>query len=153
MSSDLPVRVDERGFVPHRHQVPAPTIAGKARQLVTSPSGEALLAAIPAVLRAVSRAGEADDGPRGRREEPRTWASGYTLSQVEVDLAGPAVRRVVVRTASAWSTAPASRERPESRRRGRLVAGALGLGGLIVGLAAARRVPGRSRPVDRVTPW
>ena len=153
MSRDLPVRVDERGFVPRRHGLPAPTISERARRLVASPPSEAILAALPAVLRAVSRAGESANELRGRREEPQTWASGYTVSQVEIDLAGPAVRRVVVRTASAWSTAPVSRERPESRRRGRLVAGALGLGGLLVGLAAARRVPGRSRPAGRVTPW
>jgi hypothetical protein len=153
MSRNLPANTEHGSVVPLRYRAPSPTVEGSSRRLVSSPLGDAVLAALPAVLRAVGRAAESADGARGRREEPPTWGSGYTVSQVEIDLAGPVVRRVVVRTASAWSTAPASRERPESRRRGRLVAGALGLGGLIVGLAAVRRAPGRSRPTGRVTPW
>ena len=153
MSRNRPVKTEDGSVVPLRYRAQSPTVAGSSRRPVGSPLGEAILAAAPEVLRAFGRATESAGEGRGQHGGAPLPAAGYTVSQVELDLVGPAVRRVVVRTASAWSTTPASPERPESRRRGRLVVGLLGLGGLIVGLAAARRVPGRSRPAGRVTPW
>jgi hypothetical protein len=116
------------------------------RRLLRSPLGEAALAVAPAVLRAAGLAAASPGVGAPAR------AAGYTVCQVELDVVGPAVRRVVVRTASGWA-APGLPARREPRRAGWLAAGALGLGGLLVGLAAARRAPGTARPVERANPW
>ncbi|MBX6341536.1 MAG: hypothetical protein IRY97_03685, partial [Thermomicrobiaceae bacterium] len=84
---------------------------------------------------------------------PRGGASGLTVSEVEIESTSPTIRRVVLRTASAWSLSPEAL-RPEpprpSRRIARRSARAAGIAGLaLLGLAAARRaplsLPGRSR--------
>ena len=62
---------------------------------------------------------------------------------MEIDLAAPFVRRVVVRTASSWSVSPEVLQPARRRRRaGRLGLRAAMLAALaMLGLAASRRFP------------
>ena len=156
MGANLPVRGVERGLAVRLPGPPGPTAVRRVGALLGSPLGEALLAAAPEVLRAVGRAGEPIRQPHAPPSGLSGRVSGATVSEVEVEMAEPGIRRVVIRTASTWSVSPpgawATPVGRGSRWGRRLLAGALGAGGLALGLAA-RRVPGRSARGARVIPW
>lgn len=105
----------------------------------------------PDVLHAVERS----LAERERRAQPgltmlpggdrRRFTSGVRLSEVEIDTAVPFVRRVVVRSATAWASDLPFVE-PAAPRRGRLRrAGAIGAGSMLaVGIAALGMLAGRA---------
>ena len=109
-----------------------------------SPLGAAASDLAPELLRVAGQALQSRGASRPPLANlPPSGANGLTVSEVEIDLATPLVRRVVVRTASAWSVAPEvilAGQRPRSRAR--LGFGAAGVAGLaMLGVAAARRGP------------
>lgn len=117
---------------------------GRLRRWLGSPLGTAVSEVAPDLVRLAAGRAVA---PRARRsadpEQPPAGASGINMSEVEIDLAAPFVRRVVVRSASAWSVSPEMLP-PRRRRRwpGRLGLGAASAAGLVMlGFAAARRLP------------
>lgn len=81
---------------------------------------------------------------------PSSGANGMTVQEIEIDVASPLVRRIVVRSTNAWSLSPDVALAGRQRRAGRLGLGAASVAGLLLlGAAAARRAslpfPGRSR--------
>jgi hypothetical protein len=81
---------------------------------------------------------------------PTSGANGMTVQEIEIDVASPLVRRIVVRSTNAWSLSPDVALAGRQRRGGRLGLGAASVAGLLLlGAAAARRAslpfPGRSR--------
>lgn len=117
---------------------------GVLRRWLLSPLGTAAADLAPEALKLVGRALQTQStAGRPLGGLPQTGANGLTLSEVEIDVSLPFVRRVVVRTASAWSLSPevALAER-RKKRRGRLGLGAVSLAGLaVLGVAASRRIP------------
>ena len=134
MSRNLPSIPERRTAVPMPVSEP-----GRVRRWLRSPLGTAVVDAAPDLLRATGRAVRSRD----IAELPSTGANGMTVSEVEIDVATPFIRRVTVRSSSAWSLAPeVILERRGRRWGGRLGMGAAGLAGLaLLGLAAVRRSP------------
>jgi hypothetical protein len=113
-----------------------------------SPVAEALLELMPDLLR-LTRQAIRPSQPAGDLL-PSSGANGMTVQEIEIDVASPLVRRVVVRSTNAWSLSPDVALAGRQRRGGRLGLGAASVAGLLLlGAAAARRAslpfPGRSR--------
>ncbi|HUZ00122.1 MAG TPA: hypothetical protein VMU89_07205 [Thermomicrobiaceae bacterium] len=141
MSGNLPA-------LPSRVEIEASRRAPRSGRGLTrwlrSPLGAAAAGLAPELLKVAGQALQTRAAARPLADLPPSGANGLTVSEVEIDVATPFVRRVVVRTASAWSVAPEvilASQRPR-RRAGRLGFGAAGLAGLaVLGIAAARRGP------------
>lgn len=118
---------------------------GVVRRWVASPLGQALADVAPDLLRFAGRTMQNRSGARLDQMPglPSSGANGMTVSEVEIDVASPLVRRVTVRTTNAWSIAPEVALARERRGRGgRIGLGALSVAGLaVLGLAVARRSP------------
>lgn len=84
-----------------------------------------------------------------RPPESEPGATGLTISEVEINLAAPLIRRVVVRSATAWTMAPnlikSGVDSPDTSRKWpkKLGAGVAGLAGLATVVLATRRRLGR----------
>ncbi|HET9015858.1 MAG TPA: hypothetical protein VFN57_09690 [Thermomicrobiaceae bacterium] len=141
MSGNLPA-LPPRVEVAANRQRPRPP-RGLGRWL-RSPLGAAVADLAPELIRVAGRSLESRGSRRPLADLPPAGVNGLTVSEMEIDLATPLVRRVVVRSASAWSVAPEvalASQRPR-RRAGRIGVGAAGIAGLtVLGIAAARRGP------------
>ena len=141
MSGNLPALPTRVEVEPSRR---GPRTGRGVARWLRSPVGAAATNLAPELLRVAGQAVQARGAARPLADLPPSGANGLTMSEVEIDVAVPFVRRVVVRTASAWSVAPEvilAGRRPR-RRAGRLGFGAAGLAGLaMLGIAAARRGP------------
>jgi len=129
----------------------APSAQRGARRWLRSPVADALVDAVPDLLRLTRRAIRPAAG--GGEFLPPSGANGMTMQEVEIEVASPLVRRIVVRSTNAWSLSPEVALASRNRRSGRIGIGAASVAGLLlIGAAAARRaslsLPGRSR--DRV---
>lgn len=113
------------------------------RRWLGSPLGAAAAELAPDLLRMVGRSVVPLAERRAEAERPQAGANGVTVSEVEIDLAAPFVRRVVVRTAQSWSVSPEVLQAPRrKRRRSRIGLGAVSVAGLaMLGYAASRRLP------------
>ncbi|MFO7270347.1 MAG: hypothetical protein DIU58_002760 [Sphaerobacter thermophilus] len=132
MSRNLPA-------LPSRVEIEPVSAGGRLRRWLRSPLGAAASEVAPDLVRlAAERVGR-----RGNSHQTPPGASGVDVSEVEIDLAAPFVRRVVVRTASSWSVSPEVLQPARRRRRaGRLGLRAAMLAALaMLGLAASRRFP------------
>lgn len=132
MSRNLPA-------LPSRVEIEPVSAGGRLRRWLRSPLGAAASEVAPDLVRlAAERVGR-----RGDSHQTPPGASGVDVSEVEIDLAAPFVRRVVVRTASSWSVSPEVLQPARRRRRaGRLGLRAAMLAALaMLGLAASRRFP------------
>ncbi|ACZ37501.1 hypothetical protein [Sphaerobacter thermophilus] len=132
MSRNLPA-------LPSRVEIEPVSAGGRLRRWLRSPLGAAASEVAPDLVRlAAERVGR-----RGNSHQTPPGASGVDVSEVEIDLAAPFVRRVVVRTASSWSVSPEVLQPSRRRRRaGRLGLRAAMLAALaMLGLAASRRFP------------
>lgn len=121
---------------------------GAKRGWLRSPLADALVELMPDILRLTR------DAVRPARPNadllPSSGANGMTMQEIEIDVASPLVRRIVVRSTNAWSLAPDVALAGRQRRGGRFGLGAASVAGLLLlGAAAARRTslpfPGRSR--------
>lgn len=148
-------RSTARQIIPAADSVsPRPGTNGtsRVRDWLTSPIGRAVTDVLPDVVRLIGR--------RGTTSEPRSIAShiipssdgatGMSISEVEVDVDAPFIRRVVIRSASSWSIAPDVLKGEQRRRRGRFGLSALTVGVLgVAGVVFARRngisLPGQFR--------
>lgn len=132
MSRNLPA-------LPSRVEIEPVSAGGRLRRWLRSPLGAAASEVAPDLVRlAAERVGR-----RGNSHQTPPGASGVDVSEVEIDLAAPFVRRVVVRTASSWAVSPEVLQPARRRRRaGRLGLRAAMLAALaMLGLAASRRFP------------
>lgn len=132
MSRNLPA-------LPSRVEIEPVSAGGRLRRWLRSPLGAAASEVAPDLVRlAAERVGR-----RGDSHQTPPGASGVDVSEVEIDLAAPFVRRVVVRTASSWAVSPEVLQPARRRRRaGRLGLRAAMLAALaMLGLAASRRFP------------
>lgn len=148
-------------------QLPAPLGAGRAERpevVVLAPGAEPAgrsnallrlaLQMAPDVLRALERS---RSRPRSGQiapvvTTPRNLVHGLTMSEVELDVRIPLVRRVVVRKATAWAadlpvTPPAPARRGRLRRAGMFGAGAFAAAtiGLLANRASGLVGPGWRR--------
>lgn len=117
---------------------------GLAMRWLRSPLAGAVADIAPDLLRFAGRAMQPRSGVHQMQAHlPPSGANGLTVSEVEIDVASPFIRRVVVRTTNAWSVAPeVALAKARTSRNGRLSLGAISLAGLaVLGFAAARRVP------------
>ncbi len=115
------------------------------RSTASSQLVKLVVALTPDIVRAAERAvlRRAERHPAIHSEQ-RAPSRSIHLSEVEIDLDMPFVRRVVVRNATAWSTFPAEPEpagRSGVRRVGRFI-GMSGALALVAGLMARRVMPG-----------
>lgn len=118
----------------------------------SSPLVRLAVALTPDVLRAAERVVTR----RAERQYPQQHAGqmpasrSVQLSEVEIDLATPFVRRVTIRNATAWSTFPV--EVPPGRSGLRRVGRAIGMSGalaLVAGVMVRRMMPdGRDKIID-----
>lgn len=119
--------------------------SGGMRRWLRSPIAAALAEVTPDLLRAAGQAAQSRNetgNARSLANLPPAGANGLSVSEVEIAMSAPFVRRVVVRTATAWSIAPEVllAEKSRKRRAGRYGIGAAGVAGLaMLGLAAVRR--------------
>ncbi len=149
MSRNLPALLGKAELEPVQSEKPA--AGGRLRRWLGSPAAGAAADVAPDVLRVIGRAIQARPEPSVPVQLPAKGASGLTVSEVEISVSSPLVRRVVVRTTSAWSISPeVLKEERRQKRRGRIGAGAMGIAGIaLIGLAATRRssfsLPGRPR--------
>ncbi len=119
-----------------------------SRHWLRSPLADALIDIVPDVVRMTSRSLRSQD--RSSDVLPQSGANGMTVQEVEIDVASPLVRRIVVRTSSSWSLSPEVALGGKRKRGGRIGIGALSVASVVlIGAAAARRVsftlPGRLR--------
>jgi hypothetical protein len=142
MSRQLPAVSVPAEVIPGR---PRGSLIGRAitRSWTRSPFTDAVVDAAPDLLRLAGRVARSSAPAQPPVGLPSAGANGLSVSEVEIDVASPLVRRIVVRTTNAWSVssdvALAQRRR---RPAGRLGLGALSLASLaLLGLAAARRGP------------
>lgn len=137
MSRDLPA-------LPSRVEIEPVSAGARLRRWLRSPLAAAASEVAPDLVRlAAERVAAPRVGRRGDAHQPLPGASGVEVSEVEIDLAAPFVRRVVVRSASSWSVSPDVLQPSRRRRRaGRLGLGAASIAGLaMLGLVASRRFP------------
>lgn len=150
MSRNLPALPARAEPAPVQTEKPVVS-SGRLRRWLGSPVAGAAAEVAPDVLRAIGRAIQSRPESSTPVQLPANGASGLTVSEVEISVSSPLVRRVVVRTTSAWSISPDVLEDERRRkRRGRLGAGAMGIAGIaLLGLVATRRsplnLPGRPR--------
>lgn len=149
MSRNLPALPAKAELQPGQSEKPAS--GGRLRRWLGSPVAGAAAEVAPDVLRVIGRAIQSRPESSAPIQLPASGASGLTVSEVEISVSSPLVRRVVVRTTSAWSISPdVLKDERRRKRRGRLGAGAMGIAGIaLLGLAATRRsslsLPRRSR--------
>lgn len=123
----------------------------RLRDWLTSPIGRAMADVLPDVVRLIGRRGESGSRTLASQVLPSTdGASGMSISEVEVDVDAPFIRRVIIRSASSWSVAPDIIKAEQRRKRGRFGLSALTVGMLgIAGVVFARRngvsLPGQLR--------
>lgn len=146
MGKQLPAIPTQVEIEPARRALPVRPRA--TRGWLRSPIADALVDLMPDLLRLTR------DVVRPTRPSadllPSSGASGMTMQEIEIDVASPLVRRIVVRSTNAWSLSPDVALAGRQRRGGRLGLGAASVAGLLLlGAAAARRAslpfPGRSR--------
>jgi hypothetical protein len=152
MSEYLPARAnsaDQRPVV-----VSGPAGLERARSWLSSPMGQAALDLVPDVVRWIGRRPHGTVGSVPYL--PSSGANGVTVSEVEMDLRVPFVRRVVIRSASSWSIAPEILLAERRQRRGRLGVSLLSIAALAVaGVVAARKsgqLPEIAHQVQRFLP-
>jgi hypothetical protein len=157
MSEYLPARRDPTPLHSRPPMRPA-TGSYRLRDWVASSLGRAVADVLPDVLRWAVRRQPAESRPVTSNFLPRTdGASGMTLSEVEVDIDSPFIRRVVIRSASSWTVAPSViMAQEEKRRRGRfglsaLTVGVLGLAGVVLARRSGLALPS-SVPVPAIVP-
>lgn len=149
MSRNLPALRATAELEPVQSEKPSP--GGRLRRWLGSPAAGAAADVAPDLLRVIGRAIQSRPEASAPVQIPVNGASGLTVSEVEIFVSSPLVRRVVVRTTSAWSVSPEVLKDERSwKRRSRVGAGAMGIAGLaLLGLAATRRsslgLPGRHR--------
>ena len=121
--------------------------AFSSRGWVRSPIADAVIELLPDLLHLTRRSLRSANGVSASL--PASGANGMSVQEVEIDVASPLVRRIVVRSTNSWSLSP---EVALGRRRrgGRIGIGAVSVVSvLLIGAAAARRValplPGRPR--------
>lgn len=118
-----------------------------------SPIGRAVAQALPDVLRMANRNRLPEQRPLVSQILPSSdGASGMTLSEVEVDIDVPFVRRVTIRSASSWSIAPDvlkayHRQERQSRWKLRaLAAGAIGVASVVLARKSGLTLPAKLSP-------
>lgn len=115
----------------------------RVREWLSSPLGRAVSEVLPDVVRLIGRRGAAGSESRSLASHilpSSDGANGMSISEVEVDVDAPFIRRVVIRSASSWSVAPDILKAEQRRRRGRYGLSALTVGMLgIAGVVFARR--------------
>lgn len=127
---------------------------GGLRRWVRSPLADALVDVAPDLLRLTGRAVRPHPLAGAAPGLPPSGANGLTVSEIEIDVASPLLRRVVVRSTNAWSLAPEV-ALGKRRRGGLLRLGAVSVAGLtLLGIVMGRRAP-RSLPsrVPRQDPF
>ena len=150
MSRNLPALPAKAGLKPDQSGKPMPS-GGRFRRWLGSPVADAAADVAPDLLRVIGRAIQSRPESSSPVQLPVNGASGLTVSEIEISISSPLVRRIVVRTTSAWSISPdLVKEDRRRKHRGRIGAGAMGIAGLaLLGLAATRRsslgLPGRPR--------
>jgi hypothetical protein len=140
MSEYLPAR--RNGTALTATQSAHPSNGGyRLRDWFYSPVGRAVADVLPDLLRWASRRQPSESRPLTSHVLPATdGANGMTISEVELDIDAPFIRRVVIRSASSWSVAPGVLMAEQKRRRGRVGLSALTVGLLgIAGVVFARR--------------
>jgi hypothetical protein len=152
MSNNLPI--------PRSDSTPGRTGSGSftesgygLREWIGSPVGRALTQALPEVIRLVSRSRPVESRPLVSNILPSSdGASGMTISEVEVDVDVPFIRRMTIRSASSWSISPdVLLAQHRQQRRGRwklraLAAGALGVAGVVLARRSGVSLPSRLNP-------
>ncbi len=118
-----------------------------------SPIGRAVAQALPDVLRMANRNRLPEPRPLVSQILPSTdGASGVTLSEVEVDIDVPFIRRVTIRSASSWSIAPdvlKAQLRQDRRSRWKLralAAGAIGVASVVLARRSGVTLPAKLSP-------
>lgn len=139
----VPVQID---LEPDRRSAVAQR--GNPRHWLRSPLASALVEMVPDLLRMTRRSMRSADGVRDVL--PPSGANGMSVQEVEIDVASPLVRRIVVRSTNSWSLSPEVALGGKRRRGGRIGIGALSVASVVLlGAAAARRasfsLPGRPR--------
>lgn len=145
-------------------QLPAPFRNEQNNRSLVVPGGKdvagsALVRLAVALTPDALRAAERLVARRAARQYPQQTVQSMPsrsvqLSEVEIDLEMPFVRRVIVRNATAWSTFPVEVPPARSglRRAGRLI-GMSGALALVAGVMLRRMMPsGRGRIIDIDTP-
>jgi hypothetical protein len=126
---------------------PAVVGRGSSRGWLRSPIADAAVDLLPDLLRLTRRSLRSSDSvPIGLAP---SGASGMTVQEVEIDVASPLVRRIVVRSTNSWSLSPEVALAGKRRRGGRIGLGAVSVVSVLLLGAAARRaafsLPGRPR--------
>jgi hypothetical protein len=118
-----------------------------------SPIGRAVAQALPDVLRMANRNRLPEQRPLVSQILPSSdGASGMTLSEVEVDIDVPFIRRVTIRSASSWSVAPdvlKTQYRQDRRNRWKLralAAGAIGVASVMLARKSGMTLPAKLSP-------
>lgn len=138
MSRQLPV--------PFRNEPNSRSLAlPDGRSAASSPLVRLAIALTPDVLRAAERVVLRRGEPQypQQRSKQVLPSRSIQLSEVEIDLATPFVRRITVRSATAWSTFPVGpvANRSGLRRAGRVL-GMSGALALVAGVMVRRMMPG-----------
>lgn len=121
---------------------------GGNRHWLRSPVAEALVDIVPDLLRLTRRSLRSTENVPSAL--PSSGANGTSVQEVEIEVASPLVRRIVVRSTNSWSLSPEVALGNRRRRGGRIGIGVVSLASmLLLGAAAARRasfaLPGRTR--------
>jgi hypothetical protein len=137
----VPVQVD---LEPGRRS--AVSRSGSTRHWLRSPLADALVELVPDLLRLTRHSLRSSGGMTDML--PPSGANGMSVQEVEIDVASPLVRRIVVRTTNSWSLSPEVALGGKRGRGGRIGLGAVSVASiLLLGAAAARRAsiafPGR----------
>lgn len=146
MSEYLPARRDESALDASRISRSA-NGSLRLRDWLYSPVGRAVADVLPDVLRWASRRQPVESRPITSHFIPSSdGASGTTVSEVEVDIDAPFIRRVIIRSASTWSVAPEVILAERRRRRGRfglsaLTVGLLGIAGVVFARKSGMSLP------------
>lgn len=127
------------------------------RDWISSPLGRAAAQALPDVLRMANRNREPQQQSLVSQIMPSSdGASGVTLSEVDVDVDIPFVRRLTIRSASSWSISPQillAKQREKRRTRWKLralAAGMVGVAGVILARRSGVSLPARLNPAASV---
>jgi hypothetical protein len=121
---------------------------------IGSPVGRAVAQVLPDVIRMANRPRQPESRPLVSQILPSSdGASGMTLSEVELDIDVPFIRRMTIRSASSWSVAPQvilAEQRQQRRSRWKLralAAGALGVASVVLARKSGVSLPGKLNPV------
>jgi hypothetical protein len=123
------------------------------REWIGSPLGRTVAQVLPDVLRMANRSRQPEQRPLVSQIMPSSdGASGVTLSEVDLDIDIPFIRRLTIRSASSWSISPEvllAEKRQKSRKRWKLralVAGAMGIAGVLLARRSGVSLPARLNP-------